>query len=48
MPRMLAKKLGINREQTGIQNLKNAGKIDLGVLSVGMVAMNQKRRSSKE
>ena len=48
MPGMLAKKLGVYRKQVGIQNLQNAGKVNLGVLGIRMIAMNQKRGDSQQ
>ena len=38
------KELLADGEQRGIENPLHAGKIDLGVLSIGMVAVCQQRR----
>ena len=45
---MFAKELRVRRKQTGIQNLQNAGKVDLRVFRIGMIAMNQQCRGSQQ
>ena len=39
---MLTEEISIPRKQTWVQNLLDAGKIDLGVLGIRMIAMNEK------
>jgi hypothetical protein len=45
MPGMVAKEFSIHGKETGIKNLQDAGKINLRVFSVRMIAMNQQGES---
>ena len=41
MPGVFAEELRVGREQSRIQDLQDAGKIDLRVFRIGMIAMDQ-------
>lgn len=48
MPGVFAEELRVGREQSRIQDLQNAGKVDLRVFGIGMIAMDKKGEDGQE
>ena len=48
MPSVFAEELRVGGEQSRIQDLQNAGKIDLRVFRIGMIAMDKKGEYGQE